>query len=399
MKCDGKFGEGYPLFAIGVLEDPERQEIQSHLDLGCETCLESLRNATDFWTTYAVATVPEDAAPSEALRGLVVKENVVKENSPARVLAMPSRTNGPVLPYWKQAVAAGLVLSVGGGLGWWSGHSGFTQQPQPVAKVGAPLTAPGIPSNHEIEKLQAQLRELNGRLSAALAKPNTAASQALASLQGELARTQALYTEATDRLARAQGDLQQNRTLLAAAQQDRQSAEDRLRATLDDRNKAVADRDRLAERERKLTAQNRDLETQIVQYKAVLDQQSNKSAPLLRLAAMLNSPSVRLLHLKGAAGHADISGNALIEEGAGVVVYAAGLPPLPKGRTYQLWLIRRQGPGVVSGGVFTPDTNGRAMIQVSSSALTAGVNTVAVTDEPAGGSPLPTGARFLIGIA
>jgi len=394
MKCDGKFGEGYTLFAIGVLEDPERQEIQSHVDLGCETCVESLRSATDFWTTFAVATVPEDAAPSEALRGLVVKEN-----SPPRVLTMPSRDRGPVLPYWKQAVAAGVVLSVGGGLGWWSGRSGSTQQPQPVAVVGTPLPAPDIPPNHEIEKLQAQLRELNSRLSASLAKPNTAASQALASLQGELARTQALYTEAAGKLASAQADLQQNRTLLAAAQQDHQSAEDRLRATLDDRNKAVADRDRLAERERKLAAQNRELETQVVQYKAVLDQQSNKSAPLLRLAAMLNSPSVRLLHLKGASGHTDISGNALIEEGAGVVVYAAGLPPLPKGRTYQLWLIRRQGPGVVSGGVFTPDTNGRAMIQVSRSALTAGVNTVAVTDEPEGGSPLPTGARFLIGVA
>lgn len=61
-------------------------------------------------------------------------------------------------------------------------------------------------------------------------------------------------------------------------------------------------------------------------------------------------------------------------------------PPLPDGRVYQVWLLRGSTP--VSAGVFTP-TEGVQSVPLEVNA--SGYDTVALTDEPPGGSPAPTG--------
>ncbi len=84
--------------------------------------------------------------------------------------------------------------------------------------------------------------------------------------------------------------------------------------------------------------------------------------------------------------------------GIAVTVYAAGLPPPPPGRVYQLRLMRGRAPGIVSGGVFQRDAQGRAVVEFRSSDLTRDVNSVAVTHEPPGGSRRPTGNKLFIGV-
>jgi anti-sigma-K factor RskA len=71
------------------------------------------------------------------------------------------------------------------------------------------------------------------------------------------------------------------------------------------------------------------------------------------------------------------------------------LPPLPEGRAYQLWLI--EGDRRASGGVFRVDESGRGYLLVRAAAPLAAYDAVGVTDEPAGGSPGPTGSRVLAG--
>jgi anti-sigma-K factor RskA len=68
------------------------------------------------------------------------------------------------------------------------------------------------------------------------------------------------------------------------------------------------------------------------------------------------------------------------------VLEVTGLPPLEEGRTYQLWTL--QGKDVTSVGLFTTGTDGTARVAFSAD-LHEG-DTVAVTEEPAGGSPQPT---------
>ncbi|MGE0227596.1 MAG: anti-sigma factor [Dehalococcoidia bacterium] len=64
----------------------------------------------------------------------------------------------------------------------------------------------------------------------------------------------------------------------------------------------------------------------------------------------------------------------------------AGLADLPAGRVYQVWMLR--GEQVAGVGLFSVDASGRGNTTFDAS-LEEG-DTIAVTEEPAGGSPAPT---------
>ncbi len=74
------------------------------------------------------------------------------------------------------------------------------------------------------------------------------------------------------------------------------------------------------------------------------------------------------------------------------VVSLRDLPPLAEGRSYQMWRISKGADGqtVTSAGVLEPDEVSRARATMLLPDV-AGVDAVAVTEEPAGGSPKPTG--------
>lgn len=76
-----------------------------------------------------------------------------------------------------------------------------------------------------------------------------------------------------------------------------------------------------------------------------------------------------------------------------LVVYK--LPPPPPGKSYQLWVILGDVP--VSAGVFDVDAEGRARFQAVSVPRVEGPATIAVTIEPAGGLPKPSGPIVLAG--
>ena len=78
-----------------------------------------------------------------------------------------------------------------------------------------------------------------------------------------------------------------------------------------------------------------------------------------------------------------------------VVISVFRLPPAPAGRTYQLWAIA-QGKPPVSVGTFNTAPNGR-LIAAMDVPVGLEFQVTAVTEEPAGGSPQPTQAPFLIG--
>ncbi len=65
MSCD-ELRPDYALYAMGVLEDPERAEIREHLARGCETCTAGLRDARALM--FAVGAATEGPAPPKRLR-------------------------------------------------------------------------------------------------------------------------------------------------------------------------------------------------------------------------------------------------------------------------------------------------------------------------------------------
>jgi anti-sigma-K factor RskA len=76
------------------------------------------------------------------------------------------------------------------------------------------------------------------------------------------------------------------------------------------------------------------------------------------------------------------------------ILVANKLPSLPQGKAYQLWFIVGTKPPM-PGKTFEPDNNGHGVTkeQMPREALNSPV--FAVTVEPAGGVPAPTGPIYL----
>ena len=77
-------------------------------------------------------------------------------------------------------------------------------------------------------------------------------------------------------------------------------------------------------------------------------------------------------------------------------MFAHDMPAPPAGRTYQLWLITRDGQRI-SAGTFAPDPAGSAVVSAQYPLAPDALQTIAVTDEPAGGVPQPTGEIVIAG--
>jgi len=111
----------------------------------------------------------------------------------------------------------------------------------------------------------------------------------------------------------------------------------------------------------------------------------------------LSGPTTRFVSLTGRGPAATAQARAFLDAGRGrLFLYVYDLPPPPPGRTYQLWLIAGKNPPV-SCGVFEVAPNGQGRLDGEPLAPFEGAVTVAVTEEPAGGVPQPTGPMVLVG--
>ncbi|HLE57560.1 MAG TPA: anti-sigma factor [Rhodothermia bacterium] len=77
------------------------------------------------------------------------------------------------------------------------------------------------------------------------------------------------------------------------------------------------------------------------------------------------------------------------------VVYT--MPPPKPGMTYQVWLVTDSAK--ISAGTFNPDSSGHAFMQAKYALDRNALKAVAVTEEPAGGMPAPTGPIVVSGSA
>jgi anti-sigma-K factor RskA len=114
------------------------------------------------------------------------------------------------------------------------------------------------------------------------------------------------------------------------------------------------------------------------------------------LVRFLADPQVRVVQLSGLPVSPGAVARLLWNPDKGTGLFlATGLAQLPRGRVYELWAIAGNDP--FPAGVFTVDPSGRAILKLPP--LTEGkkFGKFAVTDEPAGGVPKPTGAMHLLG--
>jgi anti-sigma-K factor RskA len=148
----------------------------------------------------------------------------------------------------------------------------------------------------------------------------------------------------------------------------------------------------LAKREKTLEAERRDrdrvervvatLQDELVEREAAFRLLSTPQVSLVRLAGLSPSPgaSARLLW------------NPLGREG---VLLTSGLPQIPRDRVYELWAIAGNEP--VPAGIFEVDSAGHAFLPLPPLPGPKRFDKFAVTLEPAGGVPKPTGPMHLLG--
>ena len=112
-------------------------------------------------------------------------------------------------------------------------------------------------------------------------------------------------------------------------------------------------------------------------------------------ARVLTATDVRTLDLTGQPAAPDARGRLFWSAGEGGLLTATGLPPVPPGLVYQLWLIPDTTP--VRAALLQVDAEGRAMaVATTPDGVTEPVP-AAVTLEPAGGATTPGGDVYLLG--
>ena len=113
-------------------------------------------------------------------------------------------------------------------------------------------------------------------------------------------------------------------------------------------------------------------------------------------ARVLTAPATRSVSLAGQGEATAARARAFLSPDTHtLILYAYDLPELPAERTYQAWVISGKTP--VSAGVFAPEPGGTARHEFSGVAGLEAPVTVAVTIEPQGGLPQPSGPIVLAG--
>ena len=112
-------------------------------------------------------------------------------------------------------------------------------------------------------------------------------------------------------------------------------------------------------------------------------------------ARVLESEDVQMMILGGQGPQPQARARVFWSERArrGVIV-ASNLAPLPTDRQYELWVFQKGRP--INAGVFDVDPQGRALFESTDFPEPQAQN-FAVTVEPRGGVPAPTGPIVLVG--
>ncbi len=140
-----------------------------------------------------------------------------------------------------------------------------------------------------------------------------------------------------------------------------------------------------------------DLKINVAKQDFQISSLQNRLAEKENMLASLKEKQTQLVSLQGLPASPSASGRVFwnAQNSTGYFV-AFDLPPLPEGKVYQLWTIAN-GSAPVGAGVFSPDSLKSGLLKIDHAANPSSVQVFAVTIEPSGGSPQPTGDMYLKG--
>ena len=146
------------------------------------------------------------------------------------------------------------------------------------------------------------------------------------------------------------------------------------------------------------------LSAQLAEAKALVAAADTRIASLQNTAergtsamAVLTAPDLARIDLAGQPDAPEAHARAFWSRERGMVFSASKLPPPPPGKTYQVWVVTAD-PAPISAGLIEPDPQGHVDVVFATPPDIPQPRAVAVTLEPAGGMPAPTGAKYLVGL-
>ena len=151
-------------------------------------------------------------------------------------------------------------------------------------------------------------------------------------------------------------------------------------------------RDRVEQAEQRAS----NAEREIVDMRRVLDSSQEQTRTLRMQAAVLISPDMARIDLAGQQPAPKAAARAFWSRSRGMVFAATSLPQLPAGKVYQLWVVAN-GVNPISAGLLTPDAQGQVNTHFVTPQDIPVPVALAVTLEPEGGVPQPTGEKVLVG--
>lgn len=319
-----------PLYAIGALDRHERQTMEAHLLTGCDSCHAALKDY------HAVAGLLPYGQPAVPVPPMLRKE----------VIAAAFQSG----PMAQETIAV-------------------TEPRRGIAQF---LFSPATRQFFQTASMAAMIVLLAGTgfyawtLHSRMATDTEQRRQAETTLQTALAKVNTLQQQ-VDR---------QEQTLTTMREQAGTAGA--METTLRDRDGELA----------QLRTQLSQAEKEVTTMRKVLSQRDE-------MLTFLRSAHVKVVSLAGLEG-AKSAGAFLLydQDSKKAFFYAFNMPPLPAGKTYQLWAIVDK---PLSAGVFDTDAGNKGRLIVRSLPELSHANKFAVSMEPEGGRPQPTGTIYLAG--
>lgn len=326
--------EAVPLYAAGALDRAERQALEAHLLSGCQPCHNALKEYQSVASVLSFG-----LSPIQAPRAL--KAKIMAARSPDS-LAIDNIVKEPGRPSLEP--------------GEWMNH----------------LFPPIVPAR-----------------SFSLPWAIGLATLLIVGLGGYLVWTYTLrLSDDASKIRLLEGSLLEQTTKVANLQRD-VSTRDRVLAELQ------VDAQRKANDAIELKSQLMEREIELDTARAQLSAVVRGKVPQDELAALLRQPDAKVVTLSGSDMAKQASALLLYNPTTQKIwLYSAHLPECPRGTAYQLWAIDQR---PVSVGTFHMDAGETSHLLVKRLPEFAKAKKFAVSLEPAGGRPQPTGPIYLIG--
>ena len=136
-----------------------------------------------------------------------------------------------------------------------------------------------------------------------------------------------------------------------------------------------------------------DARARLEQLEADRDRLAQSVEQYQRILRILSGPETRAVALT-ATGNPRV--NAYWNQQLGLVLAGSDLAAPAPERTLQLWIVPRDG-APVSVDIFRPDSDGSALLVAAPDFAVEDAAALAISDEPAGGSPAPTTTPIWVG--